>query len=176
VRPTFHKTGSVSYNLRLLTNSTSGGGGVTQPVPMDGGVEELHGDPTSDFKTKEKQTGSNWARIGQKLSKWRGNCYVRTPVCLFLFLLKKVAYTFFRWPSLWKRLNSAIFRYFLLIFGLFFRWPRPPGKFYADALARENSTKIKTNEIRIYTPVPYQPETCFGIEVAAILDVGWLKL
>jgi len=59
VRPTFHKTGTVSCNPRLLTDSTSGGGGATQPLPRDGGVEELHGDATFDFKTKEKQIGSN---------------------------------------------------------------------------------------------------------------------
>jgi len=37
-------------------------------------------------------------------------------------------------PLPWKRINSAIFRYFLLFFGLLFRCP-PPGKFSADALA-----------------------------------------
>jgi len=32
-------------------------------------------------------------------------------------------------PS-WKRLNSAIFRYFLIIFGLFFHCPPPPRHFF----------------------------------------------
>jgi len=42
--------------------------------------------------------------------------------------------SFFRLPpSPQKRLNSAIFQYLLLIFGLFFRCP--PGKISADALA-----------------------------------------
>jgi len=41
---------------------------------------------------------------------------------------------FFVAPLPWKRLNSAIFRYFFLIF-VFFRW-LPPGKFSAYALVR----------------------------------------
>jgi len=34
----------------------------------------------------------------------------------------------------WKRLNNAIFRYFLIIFGIFSVASLPPGKFFADAL------------------------------------------
>jgi len=29
---------------------------------------------------------------------------------------------------------------------------------------------------RSHTPDPYQPKTCFGIEVEAILKAGWLKV
>jgi len=53
-------------------------------------------------------------------------CYFLAFFCYFL--------AFFPLAPL-EDANSAIFWYFLLIFGLFFRCP--PGKFSADALGRE---------------------------------------
>jgi len=32
--------------------ASEGGGGATQPLPRDGGVEELHGDPTVRPRSK----------------------------------------------------------------------------------------------------------------------------
>jgi len=54
---------------------------------------------------------------------------------VLFFGLFAIFRTFFRCPlPLWKRLNSAIFRYFLLIFGLFFCWLPPLENFLPTPL------------------------------------------
>jgi len=35
-------------------------GGATRPLPMDGGVEELHGDPTVGPRPKVWTRGQKW--------------------------------------------------------------------------------------------------------------------
>jgi len=40
------KQGSCEYQLLKSFGLTGGDGGATRPLPKDGGVEELHGDPT----------------------------------------------------------------------------------------------------------------------------------
>jgi len=37
-----------------------GGGGATLPLPRDGGVEELHGDPTVGLRHKFWTRGQKW--------------------------------------------------------------------------------------------------------------------
>jgi len=38
------------------------GGGATRPLPRDGGVEELHGDPTVGPHPKVWTRGQNWKK------------------------------------------------------------------------------------------------------------------
>jgi len=62
---------------------------------------------------------------------------------LFLGLLLLFFGLFFRWAPL-EETNSAIFRYFLLISGLFFVAPPPTGKFSANALVSISNSDTGT--------------------------------
>jgi len=46
----------------LRTKFFPGGGGVTRPLPTDGGVEELHTDPTVGPRPKVWTRGQKWKK------------------------------------------------------------------------------------------------------------------
>jgi len=45
-----------------VTHVLGGGGGATWPFPKDGGVEELHGDPTVGPRLKVWTKGQKWKK------------------------------------------------------------------------------------------------------------------
>jgi len=45
-----------------LISSPGGGGSVTRPLPRDGGMEELHGDPTVESRPMVWIRGQKWKK------------------------------------------------------------------------------------------------------------------
>ena len=46
--------------------SSGGGGGTTQPLPRDGGTEELRGDPTVGLRLKVLTIGQEYREMSQR--------------------------------------------------------------------------------------------------------------
>jgi len=46
--------------IQTRSKASYGGGGATQPLPRDGGVEELHGDPTVESRSKVWTRSKKW--------------------------------------------------------------------------------------------------------------------
>jgi len=60
---------SVQYRQVWYTNFKVGGSGATWPLPRDGGVKELYGDPTVGPRPKVWARGQKWAEMARQLSR-----------------------------------------------------------------------------------------------------------
>jgi len=99
---------------------------------------------TQTFLQWTSNRGRRQRGAGEPWPSWifiHGTNIVDRGLKVLFFVLFLLFFGLFSVVLPWKRLNSAIFLYFLLSFGLFFRYPLP-GKFSVNALAN--------NKIKLY--------------------------